>query len=225
MKDFVQPIVKEYHDTGNISLLSIIPLNVHTILDVGCGSGDNAKLLYEQGKKVDCVTISEEEFKTAKKYCSNIYIKNLEEGLPEEILNKKYDVVICSHVIEHIAYPKLLFDDIKKVLHPATSNLIIALPNFLVYKNRIKIFFGNFTYEKSGVMDYTHLRWYTYNSGHELLNNFGFKVTSIVIDGNIPFASYLKFLPDSMKSLFKKLLFLLSPGLFGGQFIYTAIKE
>ena len=219
------PDQKKYQNSGNVAVLSLIPDSAKNILDVGCGSGDNARILLNKGCSIDCVTISEEEKKIAQIFCNNIFIKNLEEGLPSEILYKKYDVVICSHVIEHIAYPDKLLNDIKKTLIDNKSLLIVALPNFLSYKNRLRIFFGNFDYEKSGIMDYTHLRWYTHKSGKKLLTDNGYRVTKIIVDGNIPFARLFKSLDNKIKIGIMKFLFSLSPGLFGGQFIYTCIIE
>lgn len=219
------PDQKKYQNSGNTAVISIIPDNAKEILDIGCGCGDNARILANKGFNVDCITISREEETIAKKFCNKVYIKNLEEGLPQEILNNKYDIVICSHVIEHIAYPQKLLFDIKKVLVSNKSLLIVALPNFLSYRNRVKILFGKFDYEKSGIMDYTHLRWYTYHSGKKLLTENGFNVINIKVDGNIPFASYLRFLPADIKEITNNILYRISPGLFGGQFIYTCIIE
>lgn len=219
------PELKKYQNNGNLPLISLIPKNANCILDVGCGSGDNARILNAAKKKVDCITISKEEVDIARNFCDNIYLKNLEEGLPNEIMANKYDVIICSHVLEHIAYPSRLLRDIKKLMKPFDTVLLVALPNFLSYKNRLNILFGKFNYEKTGIMDYTHLRWYTYKTGKQLLIENGFTLTNITIDGNIPLASYLNFLPEKFKIYIRNILFNVSPGLFGGQFIYSCIIE
>lgn len=225
MKIHLSPDKKKYQNSGNKAVLSLVPTNAKLILDVGCGSGDNARILFNKGHSIDGITISGEEKEIAKAFCNRIFIKNLEEGLPSEILDNKYDVVICSHVLEHIAYPEKLLNDIKKILVPNRSLLIVALPNFLSYKNRFKIMLGKFEYEKSGIMDNTHLRWYTYKTGKVLLQNNGFTVLNVLIDGDIPFARIFKFLNNQIKLKIMRFLFWLSPGLFGGQFIYSCIIE
>lgn len=221
MDSYFTPDKKKYQNSGNEAVLSLIPIDAKYILDIGCGSGDNARILSNRGLTVDCITISEKEKSIAQNFCNKIYIKNIELGLPPEIVMNKYDVVICSHILEHIAYPSLVLNDIKKILRDNKSILIVALPNFLSYRNRFKIFLGKFDYENSGIMDYTHLRWYTYKSGKKLLLDHGFKIIDISVDGNIPFASYLGFLPLNIKEFIKNNLLKISPGLFGGQFIYT----
>jgi 2-polyprenyl-3-methyl-5-hydroxy-6-metoxy-1,4-benzoquinol methylase len=220
MKDLKRPNNKKYQDTGNNAVQSLVPPNTKNILDVGCGSGDNARALTQLGYVVDGITISEDELSIAKSFCRNIYLKNLEEGLPEEIKFNKYDVIICSHVLEHIAYPEKLLQDILNILIPNKSLFIIAIPNFLNYKNRLKLLIGKIEYESSGVMDYTHLRWYTIKSADHILRQFGYDISKTIVDSTIPMASYLKFLPNSIKNLMVKILIKISPGLFGSQFIY-----
>ena len=82
-------------------------------MDVGCGAGNNARILKELGKIVDGITFSDEEVKLASKYCRTVFKHNLETGLPEET-DSSYDVVLCSHMLEHIAYPEKLLSDIRE---------------------------------------------------------------------------------------------------------------
>jgi len=211
-----------YKNEGNTEVLNAVPKESKFILDVGCGAGDNARILNAQNKVVDCITISEKEASIVKSICRNVFICDLENGLPET--DAKYDVILCSHIIEHIAYPEKLLSDFKKVMHD-NSVLIIALPNFLDYKTRLKILLGNFDYEQSGIMDYTHLRFYTYNTGKKLLENNEFIVQKSWVQGFLPLNSILKFLPAFVKNLSIKFLLFLSKGLFGSQLIYIAKRK
>ena len=211
-----------YKNAGNPETLKTIPENAKFILDVGCGAGDNARLLTEMGKVVDCITISGKEAAFVKNICRNVFICDLENGLPE--INQKYDVILCSHIIEHIAYPEKLFSDFTKVMDN-NSILVMALPNFLDYKTRFKILAGNFNYEESGIMDYTHLRFYTFKTGRELLEKNNFIIQKSWVQGFLPFNSMLKYLPDLIKILMIKALLFTSNGLFGSQLIYVAKKK
>ncbi len=82
------------------------------VLDVGCGGGDNARILKERGFQVDGISISATELADAMPFLRAGYLHNLEEGLPVELKNKQYDFIICSHVLEHICYPEKLLKDI-----------------------------------------------------------------------------------------------------------------
>lgn len=215
---------KIYENSGNQILIDLVPPSSKFILDVGCGAGNNAKLLSEMGKIVDGITLSDEEVKLASKYCRTVIKYNLEDGLPEE-LESSYDVVLCSHVLEHIAYPEKLLTDIKGKLNHKDSILLIALPNFLSYRNRLKILFGNFDYEQYGIMDYTHLRFYTFKSAKLMLERNGFEVINAFAEKMLPWKTVLGHLPSSIQNLTAKILVGISKGLFGSQLIYiTKIK-
>ena len=211
-----------YKNAGNQEVLIAIPDKAKFILDVGCGAGDNARLLTERGKVVDSITISKKEAEFVKNICRNVFVCDLENGLPE--INQKYDVILCSHIIEHIAYPEKLLSDFAKVMD-SNSILVIALPNFLDYKTRTKILRGNFDYEKSGIMDYTHLRFYTYKTGKKLLKQNNFIIKKSWVQGFLPFNSILKYLPDPVKKIVIKSFLFISKGLFGSQLIYIVKKK
>jgi len=205
-----------YSYVPNYAVIKSIPRDATTILDIGCGNGGLADFI---SCKIDGITISEIEYNLAKQKLNKVFLYNLENGLPDKL--EKYDVIIASHVLEHIAYPEKLLLDVKKVMHK-NSIFIVALPNFVHYKYRIKICFGNFNYENSGVMDYTHLRWYTFKSALQLLQNNDLYVINSFADGKLPFYRVTKKIPEIFQKLIKKVLFFISKGLFGAQFILIA---
>ncbi len=211
---------KIYKNNGNEAVLDKVNGNNLQILDVGCGAGDNARILIKMNHQVDGVTHSQEEVYICSKFMRRVYLYDLSNGLPPEITGS-YDYVICSHVLEHIAYPTNLLNSIKKVLKP-TGSLIIALPNIMHYKSRIKLLFGVFEYQESGIWDNTHLRWYTFRSAQSLLEIHGFIIKEKWVDGAIPAGRIFKYLPINFKKLLFKLLNSISPGLFGSQILLKA---
>jgi len=209
---------KIYSYSPNLPVLNLIPKKAKKLLDIGCGNGG---LIDFYTGTIDGITISESEYEIAKKRLNNVFLHNLEQGLPEKL--EKYDVVLASHVLEHIAYPDKLLSDVKKVMN-AQSIFIVALPNIMHYKYRFKLFFGNFKYENTGVMDYTHLRWYTFHSAKKMLKKNGFEILEAFVDGELPFYRLTKFLPKKIQRITKKVLFLVSKGFFGMQLIYIVKK-
>jgi 2-polyprenyl-3-methyl-5-hydroxy-6-metoxy-1,4-benzoquinol methylase len=216
---------KKYKNSGNADVLSLVTGENIRVLDVGCGSGDNARILNQKGCKVDGITISKIELECAAPFLDRGYLFNLEMGLPSELQEDAYDFVICSHVLEHICYPEKLISDIRRVLK-TDGFLIVALPNIMHYKSRWEILKGNFTYKDSGIWDYTHFRWYTFNTGKELLEQYGFNVLAATVTGEIPAKSILgKILSESVMKKVYSILTGWSKGLFGYQLLYKACKQ
>lgn len=209
---------KVYSNKGNLDVLALVTPGEKKILDLGCGAGDNAKALIELGYTVDGITLSDEEAAIVKKIVRNVFVFNLENGLPEA-LKEKYDVVILSHVLEHICYPGKLLQDIKKIVHSG-SRIIIALPNIMNYKSRIQLMLGNFDYKDAGVWDYTHFRWYTFKSAKQLMKENGYEIVYADVAGELPFGRISKLIFSSKvdKFLFKMLKFI-SRGMFGSQIV------
>ncbi|MBS1774578.1 MAG: class I SAM-dependent methyltransferase [Bacteroidetes bacterium] len=211
---------KIYTNTGNKDVLALVTDEGNCVLDIGCGSGSVASILKGRGKTVDGITISQTELDEASKVLRKGYIYNLENGLPKEISDNEYDYVICSHVLEHIAFPEKLFADIKRVLKK-DGHLIIALPNVFYYKYRRQLMKGSFKYEETGVWDYTHLRWYSFEMTKEILKKNNFEIELATVTGDLPFTSLLKYLlPAGLRKALYGMLTGISKGFFGYQLLY-----
>jgi 2-polyprenyl-3-methyl-5-hydroxy-6-metoxy-1,4-benzoquinol methylase len=212
---------KSYRNDGNEDVLKFFT-QPGKVLDIGCGAGDNARILTPLGFKVDGITISENELKIANPFLHKGYLFNLENGLPDEVKNEQYDYIICSHVLEHICYPERLLNDIKGCMKK-NGKLVVALPNLFHYASRWKLMKGEFNYQPAGIWDNTHFRWYTFRTGKEMLINNGFSVLHHSVTGQLPGNSFFsKFLPEKFSEILYNQLKKISPGLFGYQLIYVA---
>jgi SAM-dependent methyltransferase len=211
---------KVYVNDGNVAVLALVRKEQCTILDVGCGAGSNALRLVAKGHSVDGITLSSEEATICKAFMHEVWVHNLEQGLPGD-LKRTYDYVICSHVLEHVVNPQNLLEGIRLCLKPG-GQLIVALPNIMHYRSRIKLVVGDFDYAESGIWDYTHVRWYTYRSGRQLLVRNGYEVITSFVDGDIPLRRIFGFLPGNIRQILYRGLTWISKGLFGGQLIYVA---
>ncbi len=81
---------------------------------------------------------------------------------------------------------------------------------------------GKFEYEDAGVMDYTHLRWYTFKSAQDLLEANGYNIEKAWADVGVPFYRLLKHLPVIVQVLIKRTLSRISKGLFSGELLFIA---
>ena len=191
------------------------------MLDLGCGAGDNARRLSARGCEVDGVTLNKDEARQARPGCRRVWIWNLEKGLPQG-LRKSYDLVVCSHVLEHLRQPDSLVRVLSRRLVQPGGLLLVALPNPFFYKNRWHLLRGRCRYEKTGLMDSTHLRWFTFQTGRELLEECGFRVCSATVEGSFPQGPWRKILPPKITRAIDHAAGKTWPGLFGWQMIYLA---
>jgi len=211
---------KIYINSGNDNIIRLIKNSSHKILDIGCGAGNNAKLLKELGNTIDGITISNDEMKLASVYCRNIYNFNLENGLPDEVYVNQYNFIICSHVLEHIAFPERLLNDIYNLASKNKAKILIALPNIMYFKTRFNLLLGKFEYTNDGIMDYTHLRWYTKKSATSMFEKYNFVVRSSSVSGLPPLYSLIRKLGKKPTRITNQFLFFLAPTLFGSELLF-----
>lgn len=182
-------IKKLYINNGNLSVVNSVNKNSRNLLDVGCGAGDNAKLLRKAlpDARIFGITHSKEECNLAKRYLDDCFQIDL-DAFDHIFFNAiRFDCLIFSHVLEHLKYPLNTLNQLSATLN-AGGQIVIALPNVLFYKQRLKFLFGYFEYEKFGIMDETHLRFFTYDSVDEYFvkNLENFQLISKTATGNFP---------------------------------------
>ncbi len=150
------------------------------VLELGCASGHiSSYLKNELDCKAFAIDINKENVELSRQRGVNTIEGDLEtdECLNEIFdyieLNGKFDFIICTEVIEHLKSPELLLDNIKLFIKPE-GKVIISTPNIAYWEIRLKLLFGNFEYKNIGILDETHLRFFTIKSFRDLLvsNNY-----------------------------------------------------
>lgn len=173
-----------YKNEGNMGVLKLLSSPPGRILDCGCGAGDNARILSDRGWRVTGVTIDIREQEAARRFCEAVYIADLEKGIPQAV-EGAFDAVLASHVLEHLARPERLLRDIHERLNPG-GVLAVALPNVANYRERILRLRGQFNYTDTGQLDRTHLRFYTYKTAIQLLEQNGYELVDAMVEGSVP---------------------------------------
>jgi 2-polyprenyl-3-methyl-5-hydroxy-6-metoxy-1,4-benzoquinol methylase len=137
-----------------------------------------------------------------------------------------FDVVVCADVLEHLPRPEELLGRIREWLAPG-GLLFVSLPNVANVSVRAGLLLGQFPYADKGILDRTHLRFYTRRSARRLLEDAGFRVRSVdatampyelaaPILGRPPLAAPVRaFAAGSAK---------LWPTMFGYQFVIEAVR-
>jgi predicted TPR repeat methyltransferase len=86
-----------------------------------------------------------------------------------------FDVVVCGDVLEHLAAPERLLATIREWLRPG-GRLYVSVPNVANVTVRAAVLAGRFPYAERGILDRTHLRFYTRRSARDLVSGAGFRI-------------------------------------------------
>jgi SAM-dependent methyltransferase len=111
---------------------------------------------------------------------------DLNAGIPKEV-GAGYDVVIAGDVIEHLSTPADALREIVRVLRPG-GQVLLSVPNFGHWYPRLRIVLGAFGYDRRGILDETHLRFFTRSALRRLVRRAGFDILQETATG-LPFAS------------------------------------
>jgi len=209
-----------YKNNGNTALLAMLPTVPGRVLDVGCGAGDNAAMLADRGWRVTGVTIDPREREAALPFCDDIHLGDLEDGLPDAVTGL-FEVVLMSHVLEHLAQPTRLLANVPARL--AVGGVIaVALPNVLNYRQRLRFLMGDFAYTDTGILDRTHLRFYTYSTAKSLIEDHEFEVVDAIADGSFPLWRLRPLIPEDKLKRINRWACRRRPNLFASQSLIIA---
>ena len=154
------------------------------ILDLGCSTGLLAEKMRNQGHYV--VGVDSTAAGDVKTRTDEFYEADLDRGLPDEV-GTGFDVVVAGDVIEHLVRPGDALLQIRQVLRPG-GQVLLSVPNFSHWYPRIRVAFGLFGYDRRGILDETHLRFFTRSTLRRLVRGCGFDVLEESATGS-PFAA------------------------------------
>jgi 2-polyprenyl-3-methyl-5-hydroxy-6-metoxy-1,4-benzoquinol methylase len=220
---------RTYQNAGNPFVVALIPDEVGSILDIGCGAGDNAAMLarYRPNVSICGITVSPNEAQIAKLHMERVWICDVESEVPPELLGKQFDALVFSHVLEHLRHPEQVVARYVSFLKP-NGFLVIAVPNIGNWRQRLRLLRGDFRYQSGGVMDETHLHFYTYFTADQYLLRGVPDVTVLKkqVAGSVPLWLFRRrLLPAWLRSRLDNKGSELFPNLFGDQILILASKQ
>jgi glycosyltransferase involved in cell wall biosynthesis len=142
------------------------------VLDLGCSGGlfaAHARAAGHEVTGVDCVEIPGVRERT-----DHFVRAGLEDGIPAEA-GDGFDIVVAADVIEHLPRPAEVLRDMCRVLRPG-GQVLLSVPNFAHWYPRVRVVTGLFGYDRRGILDETHLRFFTRATLRRLVRASGFDI-------------------------------------------------
>jgi len=179
---------KSYHLASKFDLLN--PTNSHEfqvlltgknkkVLELGSASGYISKILKDNGCQVTAIEGNSKYIDELKKITDNVYCIDLDDIILQDILNdQKFDVILLGDVLEHLKNPVDILKQIKSFLNES-GYIVCSIPNVAHGSIRLKLLNGIFNYTETGLLDKTHIRFYTFKTIISLLEETGFLITQL----------------------------------------------
>jgi len=185
------------------------------VLDVGCARGYLGDILIRQ---FNCAVSGIEADPAAAQIARQVYrdvaVGDVEDlNLFERLRHRPFDVIIFGDVLEHMRQPERVLRAARAHLQ-ADGYVLISLPNVVTLRLRWRFLRGQFEYTDQGIMDRTHLRFFTLKTARDMIHACGYSVErfEFVVGPNL--GRRLRHLRIPQRWF--------SPSLLGTQFIFKA---
>lgn len=164
----------DYYSNARTDYVAALPVNPHAwILEVGCGNGATGALALREQKcghyvGVEMFTPMAAE---AARVLSTVHVGDIETlELPYQA--NTFDALIMSEVLEHLHEPTRVIERLIPLVKP-DGRIFASSPNIAHWRPIYDLLFGQFEYTDRGLMDRTHLRWFTPTSFKRMFTEAG----------------------------------------------------
>lgn len=166
-----------YFKNNRSEMLKYIPENAINILEVGCGEGNFISLLKSDNRETWGIEINNEAAQKATEVC-NFVLSGDFNSVYEQLPVNHFDCIVFNDVLEHMYLPWEVLAMSKKLLRSG-GVIVSSIPNFRYISNLITeiVLEGEFRYKPNGgILDDTHIRFFTSKSILRMFNDLGYRV-------------------------------------------------
>lgn len=181
---YSMPKPEKYFVEWRKEIVPLIKEPVDTLLDLGCGAGETSFELKKMGlvKKVTGIEAFQGAAAIARTKLDHIVEADIDK-LDWNSLEGPFDMVLALDILEHLVDPWTTLDNVTKILKPGGS-IVTSIPNIQHYSVVFPLLFmGEWRYAEEGLLDSTHLRFFTYKTAIQLMTSTGLKVEAIEYNG------------------------------------------
>ncbi len=174
----------DYFQNVRGEILPLLPEHAARIFEVGCGSGDTLSFLKKLGKCdwAGGIELFHDAAETARTKVDLVLEGSIEKAhLPFE--ENTIDIILCLDVLEHLIDPWVVISRLHKLLKPG-GMLICSIPNIRNFRVVLPLLLlGRWRYKEYGILDKTHLRFFTKESAIALVGCSGLEVDVVLSTG------------------------------------------
>lgn len=145
------------------------------VLEMGCNTGYMTRELVRMGCDVTVIENDEKALAVAREISHESHLADLNRFDPKSKWGEEFDAVIFADVLEHLIDPVDVLSRSRDVLK-GNGFAVVSLPNVAYWRIRWDLLLGRFDYTEDGIMDHTHLHFYTRASIARLVREAGFTV-------------------------------------------------
>ncbi|MGC1617894.1 MAG: methyltransferase domain-containing protein [Candidatus Acidiferrum sp.] len=145
-------------------------------LEVGCSIGYISRLLVERKCEVTGVEVDLAAAEKARAHCREVLVLDLNSlQWVESFGGRTLDVVVLADVLEHLVDPWRVFREIAGLLDKGGA-VVISMPNVVHFLILAKIALGHFNYTPTGILDHSHLRFFTIETAREVIESYEYRI-------------------------------------------------
>lgn len=148
------------------------------LLDVGPAQGVLTHRFTERGFEVTCIEGDANLAAIVRGKCHEVIVADLDKESPR--LKGQFDVIVYGDILEHLKNPKQALRELNRYLLP-NGKIIVSVPNIVHLFVRINVLVGRFEYMERGILDRTHLRFFTLKTFRELLSDAEVTVEELAV--------------------------------------------
>jgi SAM-dependent methyltransferase len=164
-----------YFDYPRPEVVALVPASARRVLDIGCASGAlGAALKEREPREVWGIEINAEVAERARGRLDQVLVGDA-LSLGATLEDGGFDAVVMADSLEHIADTRAVLALVRRLL-TADGKLIVSLPNVRHWSILRMLLAGDWQYAEAGIMDSTHLRFFTLRSATRTLKDAGFSV-------------------------------------------------
>lgn len=169
-----------YYEHTRLDIISMLNPIPEKVLEVGCGTGNTLRYLKEMGtQQTFGIELNRKVAEEAMNNVDYVAVGDI-ESMEWPFQNRVFDCLIFGDVLEHLRDPWGVVKQLSKSI-PVGGQVVASLPNVRFYGISIPLLLGGrWTYTEEGILDRTHLRFFTKGTAVELITQGGFVVREVL---------------------------------------------